>query len=412
MDEWKAALARHWAAERNIENSTKQRAAADVEGSRVRSAAAEEEVAGSEEAEGAVAAAAASAPGQASASAAQDTDEREEGEPEPQVSAASSRTAQRAAGGAGRREAARGGGRPRRPMSADAQKLYDEGRCFRCREKGHTVAGCPVASRAPGKVPGRLVAQEALRRLNTSHSSPPTLPVSNYWAAISPPETRSIEGCTSGGRGGGGGGGGPRAAGGRSRLPRLPRVCPDAGTRRQPRRGAGSGRVGRRRALVVAGQLDRAACFDMLIDTGASCSFIRRDCARQLGLQLAPLSEPVTVTLADDRKTVATHEVRVDCLRVYGAAAPCSLLVLDGLSNDVIVGLSWQRAARLTIQLGEQYDTLNGRPVRPGSHTPATAERTSGSSESPPSRQPLASKCASKSPGSCQQRRGRERVAE
>ncbi len=50
-------------------------------------------------------------------------------------------------------------------------------------------------------------------------------------------------------------------------------------------------------------------------------------------------------------------------MRVYGAEAACSLLVLDGLSNDVIVGLSWQRAARLTIQLGEPHDMLNGREV-------------------------------------------------
>ncbi|MGI4793839.1 MAG: RNase H-like domain-containing protein, partial [Janthinobacterium lividum] len=114
----------------------------------------------------------------------------------------------------------------------------------------------------------------------------------------------------------------------------------------------------------------------MLIDTGASCSFIRRSCAERLNLQQWPLRERVTVTLADDRTTVATHEVRVDCLRVYGAAAPCSLLVLTGLSNDVIVGLTWQRAAKLTIQLGEPYDTLNGRPITRGLRTPVVDSRT------------------------------------
>ena len=124
---------------------------------------------------------------------------------------------------------------------------------------------------------------------------------------------------------------------------------------------------------MVSGQLDGEKCVDMLIDTGASCSFIRRSCAERLKLQQCALSERVTVTLADQRTTVATHEVRVKQMRVYGAEAACSLLVLDGLSNDVIVGLSWQRAARLTIALGETHDLLNGRRVDHINHSTTAA---------------------------------------
>jgi hypothetical protein len=44
--------------------------------------------------------------------------------------------------GGGRGGRGRGGG-ARPAMSAEKQKLYNEQRCFRCHEVGHTVAGCP-----------------------------------------------------------------------------------------------------------------------------------------------------------------------------------------------------------------------------------------------------------------------------
>ena len=72
----------------------------------------------------------------------------------------------------------------------------------------------------------------------------------------------------------------------------------------------------------------------MLIDTGASCCFVRRSVAERMKLQLVPLTERVTVTLADKRTTVATHEVRVASMCVHGSRASCSLLVMDELSND------------------------------------------------------------------------------
>ena len=54
----------------------------------------------------------------------------------------------------------------------------------------------------------------------------------------------------------------------------------------------------------------------------------------------------------------------MSCMRVHGSEAACTLLVMDELSNDVIVGLSWQRAAGLTITPGHPHDLLNGQPVR------------------------------------------------
>ena len=125
---------------------------------------------------------------------------------------------------------------------------------------------------------------------------------------------------------------------------------------------AASGQA-RKRTIVARGQLDGAKCVDMLIDTGASCCFIRRSCAERMKLPLVPLRQSVTVTLADERTTLATHEVRVGSMSVHGSVAACTLLVMEQLSNDVIVGLNWQRATKLTITPGHPHDLLNGHPV-------------------------------------------------
>jgi hypothetical protein len=124
----------------------------------------------------------------------------------------------------------------------------------------------------------------------------------------------------------------------------------------------GSARDGHR-TIVASGQLDGVPCVDMLIDTGASCSFVRRSWATARGLRIVPLPQPITVTLADGRTVGTAHRVLVQRMDVHGSAAADELLVMDELSNDVIVGLCWQRDAGLTITPGRPYDKLNGRPV-------------------------------------------------
>lgn len=116
--------------------------------------------------------------------------------------------------------------------------------------------------------------------------------------------------------------------------------------------------------IVARGEVGRAMCDDMLIDCGASTCFIRRSWAAAERLPITPLKEQVNVTLADRRMVVSTHEVRVDSMRVHGSSARCTLLVMDELSNDVIVGLDWQRSTNLTITPGRECDLLNGQPVQ------------------------------------------------
>ena len=137
---------------------------------------------------------------------------------------------------------------------------------------------------------------------------------------------------------------------------------------------------GQRSTIVARGRLDGAQCVDILIDTGASCCFVRRGWAERVRLQLVPLSEPVSVTLADRSQAAATHEVRVASMRVHGSAGQCRLLVLDELSNEVIAGLSWLRAVRMQITAAAPYDLLNGQPVH-------SEVRKSAQASKPPSQQ-------------------------
>jgi hypothetical protein len=119
------------------------------------------------------------------------------------------------------------------------------------------------------------------------------------------------------------------------------------------------------------------SCGNMLIDCGATGCFCRRGWVEAVGLPMTPLREQVHVTLADKRTVIATHEVRVDSMEVHGIEACCTLLVMDELSNDVIVGLDWQRSTNMTITLGTDVDLLNGQPVqrRVAAHaTPSDSE--------------------------------------
>ena len=152
---------------------------------------------------------------------------------------------------------------------------------------------------------------------------------------------------------------------------------------------SGSGRAS---TIVARGQLDDVWCDDMLIDTGASCSFVRLGWVRTTQLPMAPLKQPVTVTLADQRTVVSTHEVQVHRICVHGSVAACTLLVMDDMSNDVIVGLNWQRAASLDITPGREHHLLNERAACGPQSAYADPRATCASEEGahPPDHSPAA----------------------
>jgi fructose-1,6-bisphosphatase/inositol monophosphatase family enzyme len=68
--------------------------------------------------------------------------------------------------------------------------------------------------------------------------------------------------------------------------------------------------------IVARGQLDGVWCDDMLVDTGASCCFVRRSWLQTTRLAMSPLTQPVTITLADERTVQSTHEVQLKQMAV------------------------------------------------------------------------------------------------
>ena len=222
------------------------------------------------------------------------------------------------------------------------------------------AAAAAAAKAAAVKPAGRSVDTEALHRPITSHSSPSqpatntssskaarqsvgtaSVPVSNRYALLEEDESTAC---------------GPADSS-------TAAASAAVSTTVSEQLLSASRQASTKSTIVARGQVEGVQCVDMLIDTGASCCFVRRSWAEGSALPVVPLKQHVTVIMADRRTAVSTHEVRAGCVSVHGSEAACTLLVMDELSNDVIVGLSWQRAARLAITPGYPHDLLNGRPV-------------------------------------------------
>jgi hypothetical protein len=117
--------------------------------------------------------------------------------------------------------------------------------------------------------------------------------------------------------------------------------------------------------IVVRGTVGGRRCRDMLVDTGASSSFVRRDWALSQRLRVMELRSPLDVTLANG--TLAgrlTGVVVVKSLETQGSSAPCTLLVMDQLSHHIILGMPWLKSAGVELCLGK-ISTWNGKPLLP-----------------------------------------------
>ena len=105
--------------------------------------------------------------------------------------------------------------------------------------------------------------------------------------------------------------------------------------------------------IVTMGSVGGRTCRDMLVDSGATACFVRRRWAETHGLPITPLPQPVTVTLADSASQLrAVDEVQADTKIRGSVVSGARMLVLDDLPHDVIIGMPWLDAARVTIGFG------------------------------------------------------------
>ena len=115
--------------------------------------------------------------------------------------------------------------------------------------------------------------------------------------------------------------------------------------------------------IIIKGRVGGRECKDMLVDCGATACFVRRGWAVSRKLPITPLPRAVTVTLADSTSQLsAVDEVQAEIV-IRGSVVPCTrVLVLDKLPHDVIVGMPWLDAAKVTIGFGPPR-RWNGQPM-------------------------------------------------
>lgn len=103
-------------------------------------------------------------------------------------------------------------------------------------------------------------------------------------------------------------------------------------------------------ALLCRGDKGEAE-LDVLFDTGAGLSFIRRAAAERLGA-IVPLDEPYIITIGDGSKIKVGEACEV-ALDIGGKKIADRYLVLDDTVEDLIVGEQTMRKAGLKIDMAE-----------------------------------------------------------
>ena len=106
------------------------------------------------------------------------------------------------------------------------------------------------------------------------------------------------------------------------------------------------------RLILTKGSVGGRTCRDMLVDSGATACFVRRRWAEARGLPITPLPQAVPVTLADSSSQLCAVDVVQTDMKIRGSSVSTRMLVLDDLPHDVIVGMPWLDAARVTISFG------------------------------------------------------------
>jgi len=89
---------------------------------------------------------------------------------------------------------------------------------------------------------------------------------------------------------------------------------------------------------------------DGLFDTGASYSFVRRDVAERLAT-LEPLPQPMSFEMAQQGATVTARERVVLDFWIDGYRFSDEFLVLDNLSDELIIGAATMQKWRLKLDM-------------------------------------------------------------
>ena len=242
--------------------------------------------------------------------------------------------------GRGRREGR--GGRNPHLSPALVEQLRNNGLCLSCYKPGHYSRQCTAtpANRPPTsdelKVEGRPEVERQLSRPDLVNHPPLATP--NPFAAVSSDDDDFVHGKEE-----------REETGNREEAVQVVTISSVKDRKVES-------------VMPTAGEVDAIKCNDVLVDGGASASFVRREWAVRHRLPITKLKEKVTVIVADTAKHSVTEGVVVERLTVNGSTASITLLVMNELTNAVIAGLDWLIADRVHIGYGPTI-TWNGTPV-------------------------------------------------
>ena len=94
-------------------------------------------------------------------------------------------------------------------------------------------------------------------------------------------------------------------------------------------------------ALVMAGTFSvNNRPVTMLFDSGASHTFISRECANRLGLKIESMSKPYHIH-SPGGKLITNQFVKQVPLQLQGKTFPMALIILPTQRVDIILGMNW-----------------------------------------------------------------------
>jgi len=114
--------------------------------------------------------------------------------------------------------------------------------------------------------------------------------------------------------------------------------------------------------LLIEGQKGKVE-LDVLFDTGASYSFIKKEIAERIAT-IVDLIEPMEFQLADGKeKIVVTQEVNLR-ININGCKVTDEVLVAENLSDDMIIGAKTMQAWRIKLDMENERVIIDPKVVQ------------------------------------------------
>src|SRR5277367_4956195 len=99
----------------------------------------------------------------------------------------------------------------------------------------------------------------------------------------------------------------------------------------------------------------------ILIDTGADINAIDADLARSLDLKILPLKQSNIIT-ANKQNIIVTGKVQAELTILKHVTLVTTLLLIDNLSDDIILGTTFLKDNKVTINFSTSKLTFPGEP--------------------------------------------------